>query len=234
MRNLRSYAQVMTIVAGTIIFQGCHLIDCPEPTGNKKKLTIQPNAQEGKDALLIYTSSQYTHHGPTNTTNYGSGKSLVAMESTYDGNPGSTYGLFQFNLSDFTKNTRIKSAKLSLYGCPDCSEYIGNQYGHWNSDGNEGLLQRVTTRWEEDSVTYNTRPSVTTANQVVLPSSVSPDQDYTDIDVTQLVQDMVNNPQASHGFMLSMQNPNYYRSLIFVSSDHPDPAKHPKLVIELE
>ena len=52
-----------------------------------------------------------------------------------------------------------------------------------------------------------------------------------DIDVTQLVQDIVDNPASSYGFMILLQNEASYRAVYFASSDYTDSAKHPKLVV---
>src|SRR5205823_1863887 len=59
----------------------------------------------------------------------------------------------------------------------------------------------------------------------------SPSQDYTNIDVTALVQDMITNPTSNYGLMLQLVDDTAYRKLIFASSDNADPAKHPKLDI---
>ena len=54
------------------------------------------------------------------------------------------------------------------------------------------------------------------------------------INVTQLVQDMVNNPSSSFGFMISMQDTTIYRRLIFASSDNTNPSKHPMLLVKYQ
>jgi len=56
-------------------------------------------------------------------------------------------------------------------------------------------------------------------------------QDYLNIDVTELITDMVNQPDSNFGFMLKLKNEQTYRSLILASSDHADSTKWPKLKI---
>ena len=53
------------------------------------------------------------------------------------------------------------------------------------------------------------------------------------MDVAALVQDMVIDPDGSHGFLLRQQveNPFNPSCLVFHSSDEADPTKHPKLVV---
>src|SRR5262249_45778095 len=92
-------------------------------------------------------------------------------------------------------------------------------------------VRRITSSWDEATVTWNTQPTTTTQNQIMLPPSTSNTQDYTNIDVTTLVQDMINNPAQSFGFLLQLVTEAYYRSVMFASSDHSNPALHPLLQI---
>jgi hypothetical protein len=80
-------------------------------------------------------------------------------------------------------------------------------------------------------VTWNTQPQTTTVNQVLIPSTTSSTQNFIDIDVTQLVSDMINNPASSFGFLFKLQTEQYYRKLVFASSDHPVDSLHPKLEV---
>ena len=76
-----------------------------------------------------------------------------------------------------------------------------------------------------------TQPSNTTQNQIVVPQSTSPSEDYS-LDVTQLVQDMKNDPAHSFGFLLMEQISDYYCKLTFCSSDFADKIfSSPSLVI---
>jgi hypothetical protein len=56
-------------------------------------------------------------------------------------------------------------------------------------------------------------------------------QDYIDIDVTELVKDIYENPEESHGFMLRLKYEYDYRRMFFATSDVGDPQKRPKLDI---
>jgi hypothetical protein len=67
-------------------------------------------------------------------------------------------------------------------------------------------------------------------NAATLPQDVNPNEDYV-IDVTAMVQGMVTNPSSNYGFMLQLITEQYYRILVFASSDHPNAALHPKLEI---
>jgi hypothetical protein len=119
------------------------------------------------------------------------------------------------------------SATLSLYGAPGGDD--GNHFGFFGS--NKSWIQRVTTPWQENSVTWDHQPATTTTNSVSLPGSTSGSQNYANINVKMLVQDMVNDPAHSFGFMLKLQNETVYKKLVFASSDHQNAAIRPKLVI---
>lgn len=89
----------------------------------------------------------------------------------------------------------------------------------------------TTSPWDEDLVTWDTQPGTTTDHQVALPASTAPDEDYLDIDVRQLVQDMVDDPLHGHGFELLLQTEEHYRMLTFWSGECPMPAKRPRLAV---
>jgi hypothetical protein len=116
-----------------------------------------------------------------------------------------------------------------LYNNP-ATVYANGQHS-WLSGPNTGLLQRITTYWDEKTVTWMTQPATTALNEVQIPASVNVHQDYPNIDVTQLVTDMVNNPSSSFGFMIRLVDEQFYRALVFASCNYSDQAKNPKLEI---
>jgi len=182
-------------------------------------LTLQPNAAQGKDAML--NGLPINQNG-----NYGSNVRFFTSAWTSGGVPLVTRSVIDFDLTQLPQNAQIISAYMSLYHDPNSS------FPHSTTSGtNASYLQRITSAWNENTVTWNTQPSTTTANQVTLPASTSTTQHYLNIDVTTLVQDMVNNPSSSFGFMLRLQNESYYRRLDFASSDHINSSLHPKLVV---
>lgn len=178
-------------------------------------ITLQPDSSGGKDAFIATNVSSGTH------------QDYLALAWTNSGTDVWARGLLEFDLSSIPHGATIISASLSLYYSSDSPND-----GHSSLSGsNESVLQRITSSWDEHSVTWATQPSTTDTNAVTLAESTSLDQDYPDIDVTALIQDMINNPSTSYGFMFRLVTEIKYRSMLFASSDHPDPAKHPKLVI---
>jgi hypothetical protein len=92
-------------------------------------------------------------------------------------------------------------------------------------------LCRIIEPWVEEEVTWDNQPEHTSQNQVLLQASESEIQDYLDIDVTTLIQDMLDDPDNSHGLLFKLVVEEYYRSMLFASTDHEDPAKHPSLEV---
>ncbi|MFH1320788.1 MAG: DNRLRE domain-containing protein [Bacteroidota bacterium] len=183
-------------------------------------IILQPDSIEGKDAIL-------TDWQPN--SNKGIHSDFDALAWTVSSVPGIYRSLLDFDMSFIPSSTIIISAKLSLYNNPTS----GNNGGQHSSlsGSNACWLQRVTSPWDEMTVTWNTQPAITTVNQVILPQSTSPNEDYLNIDVTALVQDMIDNPSSSFGFMLRLQTEIEFRALIFASSDNADPTNWPKLEI---
>ena len=93
------------------------------------------------------------------------------------------------------------------------------------------LFRRVIEPWDEYTVTWYNQPEITTQNQVRLPESQSPTQDYTDIDIKILFQDIINDPEFSHGILFRLQEEAYDRKMMFASGDYEIPLLRPKLEI---
>jgi hypothetical protein len=198
---------------------------------NNKELVFQPGADDGKDAWL-----QAVQGLPDiGNTNYGKADQLIAESWTFYGLGGSTgqlRALLDFTgLRNIPQGTKVNYAFLSLYGVPTSK---ANDRG--NLGGNTCYLQRVTSPWEENKVTWNNQPRVTPDNQVIIPASNGKTWNYhvTDLNITKLVQDIIDLPRNQrHGFCIRLQANDYYRSMLFASSDYADAARHPKLRISI-
>lgn len=191
------------------------------------ELLLKPGPLEGKDAFVWWLTTQAGQYGPTNSTNYGTHQNYNAMEWTWSGSPGRRYGLIDFDLSVLPPGSDIHHAALSLYQNPNSGDGLHSS----QSGSNASVLQRISGPWNESTVTWNNRPPVVSADQVVLAQSTSPTQDYLGIDVTGMVAAMVLDTATGHGFQLSTITPQHYRKMVFASSDHPDPLKWPELKV---
>ena len=191
-------------------------------TVGQKAIVLQPDSIVGKDAMLYSCDPcGYTD------LNYGSRPDFAAISWTNEGNESNTRALVEFDLDTVPEDAIIINAKLSLFSNPTSHE----GYHESLTGPNICLLQRVITTWKEDSVTWNNQPSTTTENQVLIPQSEDPYQDYPDIDATEIVKDMINNPSESHGFLFRLEEETPHRRMIFASSDHINDSLHPKLTI---
>ncbi len=163
-------------------------------------------------------------------TNYGTADYFSAFYqpiAIYGENGGRS--LLNFDLSIIPGGVSVISAELNLYGRG--SYGIGEAVSHGNYGQNECYLQRITTSWIDNIVTWNDQPNTTSTNQVILPQSIDSIQDYLNINVSQLVQDMINDPNNSYGFLIQLVTESLSRSLAFCSKDFSDSAKHPQLII---
>lgn len=195
------------------------LIICLSLTGTlnaQTLLTLQPLAEDAKDAEIWNLEP---------SENYGDWPEVKANAWTWSGEDGYQRALFEFDLSEIPAGATIVSAELSLYGVDGSS----TQY---HSGENKSWLKRITQSWEENTVTWSTQPSTTDVDQVMLETSSSALEDYLDIDVKNLINDMIADPTHSFGFMLELQSESIYRRMTFLSSDQDISSKNPKLVIE--
>jgi hypothetical protein len=190
----------------------------------KNHILLKPSGDCGKDAL-VWVAPPY----PVENANYGSLSYIHAHAWTNSSVPDTSRFLVAFDLSSIPLGSTIQSAHLSLYNDSGCVALNGihSSLSHPNTT----FIRRVISPWNEFTVSWNDQPATTLVNQVALPASTSPHQDYLNIDVKQLVIDMLNDPEHSFGFMMRLQQETYYSDVLFASSDHPDVSKHPQLEI---
>lgn len=186
-------------------------------------IVLQPDAAAGKDAeIFSCVPCGY------DTRNFGNKRDLNAITWTNGGNLSKIRSLFQFDLSTIPNGAIISDARLTLFFNPTSQE--GTHFSSFPHD-NSAVLKRIITPWAESTVTWNTKPTTTGHNAVVLPHTTSSNQNYIDINVKNLVVDMINNPNTSFGFLLKLKKEYKFNKLIFASSDNADASLHPKLVI---
>jgi hypothetical protein len=166
----------------------------------------------------------------TENTNFGNAAHVSALQIPgYHYGVNTCRGLFSFDLSSIPLGSTVLSAQLNLYAYTDFT-VAPIQDGHYGN--NQSTLSRIITNWNENTVTWNSQPNITNLHQVILNQSIAPNQDYLNIDVTELVQDMVDLPTTSYGFRLELMNEVITSNLSFCSKEYPDPSKHPSLLVE--
>ncbi len=137
-----------------------------------------------------------------------------------------TYCQTGFRSEDYA----FKFPEHMLFNNPTASHGFLNGEHSSYSGPNESVIRIVTSQWDEYNVTWNTPLSTIPQNQVVVPQSTNPHQDY-EIDVTGMVKYMFDNPSDTHGFLLKLKTEMRYRCLLFASSDNLDPNLHPMLTV---
>ncbi len=181
-------------------------------------ITIQPDPQEGKDAAIraLYIDSASSHA----TYEY-----IRSSAWTHSGIYYIWKTLIDFPvINELEGVNSVSNAKLVLYADREFENDYGGQY-----NDNTTLLSLVTEPWEEDVVWHN-RPSYDPSYQVTIPRNN--DYDSIEVDITSLVNQRLQNGLPFHGLIFEPSNPNTYRSMVFWTSDAPDPSKRPKLVLE--
>ena len=178
----------------------------------------------GQDAQIWYTPACSVLSA---TQNFGGSTSMAAMAWTWN-SIGCGYGeivaYLQFDLSSIPANQVFESATLNLFYPPG---HVNQQAGQ-----NDLYIQRVTTPWQEATITWATGvPLHTTVGQVSVPAATNPTQNYS-INVSGLVNEWICNGEANEGLRIALQNYTTYRSAVFATRDHANPALHPQLVMQ--
>ncbi|MBR4498711.1 MAG: DNRLRE domain-containing protein [Bacteroidales bacterium] len=212
-------------------------IDSLRPFVSIKYKTVPIRTMEAypqKDASLYISGrpdqSDYEY------TYWGDKEILICHAWTNYGKTFNTRSLIDFDLSEIPSNATIIDAKLDLHSpYPQTKElYKHYSYNIMHDSGyksNESFLCKVTEPWGENSVSWHSQPSYDTTQNVLLPQSSAHFQDYLNIDVTHLIQNMVSQPDSAFGLMMVLRNENKYARMSFASSDFPDITRHPHLIV---
>lgn len=179
-------------------------------------LQLQPGPQDGIDCE-IRTDMDW----PINYED-----DFISNAWTVQGNPFIQRSLLKFDLTAIPSGANIISAKLSLY----CNTISGHHQLH--AGNNSSYLLRILEPWNQNEVTWNTQPATTFDQSVILPQTTSQTEDYTDIDLTEMITFFHENPTQNYGFMLRLVEEIQLAAMVFSSSNHTQPEKRPMLTIE--
>jgi hypothetical protein len=183
-------------------------------TFGQSVLVITPDASNSKDCEIFSLQP---------TTNFQS-PILRGNAWTFSGSVGIQRSMIQFDMSKLPQNIIIDSAYLSLFSpSPD------NNQTH--SGENDAIIKRITKSWDLTSINWNNQPTTTDLNAVKIKKSIAADQDYKNLDVTKLINDILKGTEGNNGFLISLENETTFRRISFASSRHPNPGKRPTLKI---
>jgi len=179
-------------------------------------LNIQPDATSGKDAL-------FGSIVPDN--NYENSEDIHLYSWTHDGNLTVNRVVMDFDLSSIPSDAVIDGANLSLFF------NVTSAYGSGHVGETGFNIQRITSDWDESTVSWNTQPTSTSINQASVNDASQPDQSFPDIDITELIQDYISDPDNSYGMLLKFIEEVPYKILLLASSDHSNENYRPKLEV---
>lgn len=180
-----------------------------------QQILLQPDANEGQDAFLFELEPN---------TNFGDHPDFISFYWTFFGVEGKGNSLLKFDLSKLPPNIKITHASLSLFH----NELSTNQ---GQAGDNACYLEKIVEPWDENRVTWNSIPSSNSSHRKYLPTSISPNQNYSNIDITDFVEEWYLFPFNNHGIKIELAEAKLYSSMKFCSSDHPIADNRPKLLI---
>ncbi|MBD3638023.1 MAG: DNRLRE domain-containing protein [Crocinitomicaceae bacterium] len=107
---------------------------------------------------------------------------------------------YKLDFSDFLLDYTSASYKTT---CRSTGHYRGS-----STVSNESFVSRVTSDWEEQIVTANSHPTITTTNQVNIPETNPTGYVFRDdnIDILNFVQYWQSNPSENYGFELALNS----------------------------
>ncbi len=181
-------------------------------------LQLKPDAAAGNDAFLASSGA---------SANYGNHPEFAGQGWTCGATNCTSRGLISFDLSSIPSSAIVINAVLNLYA--NSAPVNGN--GLAMQGANAARIYKVTSPWTESSVTWANQPTYTTVNSVNLLTSTFSNQNYLNVDVTNMVADMTLNPINNHGFLLKLLNEVPYNTMTFASSDFSDSLLWPELII---
>lgn len=202
-----------------------------DKTSGNVTFVLQPGTN-GEDAWV----KRIEAHPVYADSNYGNIEIIKALTWKESGFTIFARSLIKFeDLNQIPASAQIVSANLFLYGLTSPSTHLpmGDSYypGSPYSETNTVLVQRVTSSWSENSVSWNNQPSATSFNQSPIPPSTGKYNYDVNVDVSKLVSIMIQNPSSNYGFRLRLETEKVFRSMGFYSSEYSDASKHPKLVV---
>ena len=216
-KHLFSFLIIFIVIILSCEKEECdNLCNCQDIELIYDSIILQPDGNQGKDAFLFDMNPDQ---------NYGNHEDFAAIAWTNTGIPVKVRGLIEFDLSGIPANATINSAYLSLYSYDSPS----NGSHSTLSGTNASILLRIIDNWTESDVTWNNQPMTSDKNIIFLKESSESIQHYLNINVISLVKEATSETAVKFGVMIRLVEEEYYRRLVFASSDNENSELHPSL-----
>lgn len=183
---------------------------------------------------LVLTPTQdapvgkHTGYNSANTNYDASFHCSAISQPGTNGGENVSRGLMEFDLSTIPSYAQIIGAFLTLSATgPTGTTGDVSPFGHVGQ--NDCELYRITQSWQSSTVTWNTQPTFTTSNAASVAQSTWALENYHNIDVTDLVQDMI--VYGNYGFLLKLVNETPTRGLQVYGALAPHPEQRPTLLV---
>lgn len=206
------------------------------------QMIIRPDSTTGQDAKvwsLDCNSSYAIQSGTCETTNYSDDPYLAAYAWTHLGAPTINRSFLRFDLDELSAmGCQVTSAKLMLFNPGDAATqfHCGSASTLHPCNSNQLDVRRVDVPWVEDTIVWDNQPTVTsgtsTSDLIIVPDQSDPLIPY-EIDITDMVNLWLTQPNLNNGLRVSLSYENYYTRVFFASSNHSNPNYRPTLVLEL-
>jgi hypothetical protein len=186
--------------------------------GSQPTIVLQPGGPAG----IVALATSLTPDEPAPDYAY-----VGASAWTWSGEPGVQHGYLNFDFSAVPPGAQVALATLMLTGGNSAPDSL---FGESTLSGdNSTVISRVTSPWDEATVTWNNQPATTAEGAVTIGPSGSPDQ-VVNVDVTAQVRAMLSTGQT-YGFAFQLVDEQYYRSMMFAASNQPNTATRPRLTL---
>lgn len=194
-----------------------------------EKTPLDVYLEEISELTIDYTkivdanlSSYYPNH------NSGDATFIQAFSWTISGVPANVRFAMRFDLNEIPKGQQIKNATLSLFYADNHPDPL---FGGFYGGKNDLKIELISQDWDESTVTWNNQPSTISEGAKTIPADANGKIDKPDIDITELVQLMINNPNSNYGIKISQLIESRYRSSFFASTENEIVNKRPMLTI---
>ncbi|GEM_PF-1091292 len=180
------------------------------------------------EEVVIPATEDATVSSLDSSANYGQNPDLIALAWSANDRDFVLRSLMRFELPELADGEILLGATLSMFATTGSTNP-----GHLGF--NDALITRINGSWIPNEVTWQNQPAVVTDHAVFLPRSDAPDQDFINLEVTGLVQDMLSETGTEpQGLRIQLQSESVFRSINFASSDHPDASRHPILTLQIQ